>query len=66
MARNAIGMAMATEEFGASFFANGAAPGGILEHPGTLKDPRPRLGKAGTSSFKAPAMQIRWLSSRKA
>lgn len=39
MARNAIGMAMATEEFGASFFANGAAPGGILEHPGTLKDP---------------------------
>lgn len=39
MARNAIGMAMATEEFGASFFGNGAAPGGILEHPGTLKDP---------------------------
>ncbi|MDD2328732.1 MAG: phage portal protein [bacterium] len=39
MARNAIGMAMATEEFGSSFFSNGAAPGGILEHPGTLKDP---------------------------
>ena len=39
MARNAIGMAMATEEFGSSFFLNGAAPGGILEHPGTLKDP---------------------------
>ncbi len=39
MARNAIGMALATEEFGSSFFANGAAPGGILEHPGTLKDP---------------------------
>jgi HK97 family phage portal protein len=39
MARNAIGMSMATEEFGASFFQNGAAPGGILEHPGTLKDP---------------------------
>lgn len=39
MAKNAIGMAMATEEFGSSFFSNGASPGGILEHPGTLKDP---------------------------
>jgi HK97 family phage portal protein len=39
MAKNAIGIAMATEEFGASFFSNGASPGGILEHPGTLKDP---------------------------
>ncbi|MDQ9765470.1 phage portal protein, partial [Acinetobacter baumannii] len=24
---------------GASFFANGATPGGVLEHPGVLKDP---------------------------
>ena len=39
MAKNAIGMAMACEEFGAKFFANGAAPGGVLEHPGVLKDP---------------------------
>lgn len=39
MAKNAIGMAMATEDYGASFFANGAAPGGVLEHPGTIKDP---------------------------
>lgn len=39
MAREAIGLAMATEEYGAKFFANGAAPGGVLEHPGTLKDP---------------------------
>lgn len=38
-AKNAIGMAMATEDYGASFFANGAAPGGVLEHPGTIKDP---------------------------
>ncbi|CAM2958342.1 phage portal protein [Corynebacterium jeikeium] len=30
---------MATEDYGASFFANGAAPGGVLEHPGTIKDP---------------------------
>ena len=39
MAKNAIGMAMSTEEFGAKFFANGARPGGVLEHPGTLKNP---------------------------
>jgi len=39
MAKNAIGMAIATEEYGASFFANGANPGGVLEHPGIVKDP---------------------------
>lgn len=39
MAKNAIGMAIACEEYGASFFANGANPGGVLEHPGVLKDP---------------------------
>jgi HK97 family phage portal protein len=38
LAKNAIGMAIATEDYGASFFANGANPGGVLEHPGTLKD----------------------------
>lgn len=39
MAKNAIGMAIACEEYGAKFFANGATPSGILEHPGVLKDP---------------------------
>ena len=39
MAKNAIGMASACEEYGASFFANGASPGAVLEHPGVLKDP---------------------------
>lgn len=39
MARNAVGMTMACEEYGVSFFANGANPGGVLEHPGVLKDP---------------------------
>ena len=38
MAKNAIGMALATEEYGAKFFANGANPGGVLEHPSTIKD----------------------------
>jgi HK97 family phage portal protein len=32
-------MAIACEEYGAKFFANGAAPGGVLEHPGVVKDP---------------------------
>ena len=39
MAKNAIGMAMACEEYGAKFFANNAAPSGVLEYPGTLKNP---------------------------
>ena len=39
MAKNAIGMAIATEEYGAKLFANGATPGGVLEHPGVVKDP---------------------------
>ncbi len=38
MAKNAIGVSLATEEYGASFFANGANPGGVLEHPGVIKD----------------------------
>ena len=38
-AKNAIGLAIATEEYGSKFFANGAAPSGVLEHPGTIKDP---------------------------
>ena len=39
MAKNAIGLAIAAEEYGSKFYANGSAPSGILEHPGTLKDP---------------------------
>ena len=39
MAKNAIGMAIATEEYGAAFFANGATPSGILTHPGVIKNP---------------------------
>ena len=50
MAKNAIGMAIACEEFGAKFFANGAAPSGVLEHPGTLKDPS-RVRESWTQTF---------------
>lgn len=50
MAKNAIGLAIATEEYGAKFFANGAAPSGVLEHPGTIKDPS-RVREAWQSQF---------------
>ena len=50
MAKNAIGMAIACEEYGAKFFANGAAPSGVLEHPGTIKDPA-RLRETWQSQF---------------
>ena len=39
MAKNAIGVAIACEEFGAKFFENDARPAGILKHPGTIKNP---------------------------
>lgn len=38
MARQAVGLTLATEEFGARFFGNGARPGAVLEHPGLLGD----------------------------
>ena len=50
MAKNAIGLAIAAEEFGSKFYANGAAPSGALEHPGTLKDPA-RVREAWQSQF---------------
>ena len=37
--KEAIGLAMAIERFGASFFGSGAEPGIVLTHPGTLSDP---------------------------
>lgn len=36
--REAIGLAKATEEFGARFFGSGATPGGIIEYPAALDD----------------------------
>ncbi|WP_273234192.1 phage portal protein [Ileibacterium valens] len=50
MAKNAIGMAQACEEFGAKFYSNGAAPSGILTHPGTIKDPA-RVRESWQSTF---------------
>ncbi len=39
LAKNAIGISLACEEYGATFFANGASPSGVLEHPGVIKNP---------------------------
>ena len=36
-AANAIGLAMATEQFGSKFFGQGAHPSIVLSHPGSLK-----------------------------
>jgi len=38
-ARESIGLGVATEKFGASFFGNGTTFGGVVEVPGTLKGP---------------------------
>ena len=53
MAKNAIGMAMACEDYGASFFQNGAQPGGVLEHPGIIKDPE-RVRASWNAAFQGP------------
>ncbi len=50
MAKNAIGLAIAAEEYGSKFYANGAAPSGVLEHPGTIKDPA-KLRENWNSTF---------------
>lgn len=38
MAAKAVGVGLATEQFGASFFENGASFSGVFEHPATLGD----------------------------
>ncbi len=50
MAKNAIGLAIAAEEYGSKFYANGANPSGVLEHPGTLKDPS-KVRESWTQTF---------------
>jgi len=52
LARQAIGLGLATEEFGSRFFSNGARPGVVLEHPGQL-DPEAhtRLKQSWNESY---------------
>ncbi len=72
LAKNSIGMAMATEEYGSSFFKNGANPGGVLEFPNTVKDIKRSktlnaLRKHGTPGIKAattPTVSPFWRKAR--
>jgi HK97 family phage portal protein len=43
----AVGLGLATQEYGARFFGNGARPGIVLEHPSTLSDKAYANLKAG-------------------
>jgi HK97 family phage portal protein len=45
--REAIGLAKATEKYGAKYFGNGAKPGGVLEHPGQLSEEAANRLRAG-------------------
>ncbi len=53
LAKNSIGLAMATEKFGSKFFANDARPGIVLKHPETLSDTAyKRLGESWDEVYK--------------
>lgn len=51
MAKNTIGEAIACDKYSSKVFANDARPAGILEHPGTLKNPK-KLRDSWNSQFK--------------
>ena len=51
LAREAVGLGIAAQKYGSSFFGNGARPGGILEHPGKLsKEGHDRLRASWNAS----------------
>lgn len=52
IARENIGLGLAAQKFGGSFFGNGANVNGILTHPGTLNDvAQKRLKKSWNNSY---------------
>lgn len=54
-ARESIGMGLATEQHGASFFGNGARPSVVLTHPRTLgEDGQKNLRKSWRERFSGP------------
>jgi len=50
-ARESIGMAIKSEEFGAQYFANAAVVSGVLEHPASLKDEAWKRLKSSIQDF---------------
>lgn len=48
--RSAIGMGISQDEYSSRFYANGAAPMGVLEHPGVIKNPE-KLRESWNEAF---------------
>lgn len=48
--RNAVGAGLSADEYSSRFYANGAAPSGVLEHPGVIKDPE-RLRESWSAAY---------------
>jgi HK97 family phage portal protein len=59
--REAIGLAIATQDHGARLFGNGARPGGILEHPGTMEEAAQKRLKKSVEDATTGANQHRLL-----
>ena len=48
--RNAVGAGLSADEYSSRYYANGAAPMGVLEHPGVIKDPE-KLRESWTAAY---------------
>ena len=48
--RNAVGAGLSADEYSSRYYANGAAPMGVLEHPGVIKSPE-RLRESWNEAF---------------
>jgi HK97 family phage portal protein len=60
LARESIGLGLATERFGAAFFGNGSHPGGVLEHPGKLNpEARQNLKSSWEDAHRGPDNVLR-------
>jgi HK97 family phage portal protein len=65
LARDAVGMGLSAQEYGARFFQNDARPGGVIEFNGTFKDQAARqtfiqswqAGQAGASRGKTAVLE---------
>ena len=54
LARKSLYTAKAAQVYGSKFFENGARPGGVLEHPGTLENPD-RIRESWNEVYKGAA-----------
>lgn len=59
LARDTLGLSKATELYGSKFFANDATPGGILTHPGNLKEESVKRLKADWQNLHKSASNAR-------